>query len=156
MLLWRYSSTNAVSCAERYLVGGNRAKLRRAFFEALGVLDPRPPRSVGWDSFRFWEALAGGCAAINIDLEHYGVKLPVMPQNRKHYLGLNFARVKQFIEQLRQEPESLSGVARAGKCWAEMHYSPKAVAKRFLRLCGYDAPERVDRLHSPADVPTRG
>jgi len=137
--------------AERYLVGGNRAKLRRAFFEALGVLDPRPPRSVGWDSFRFWEALAGGCAAINIDLEHYGVKLPVMPQNRKHYLGLNFARVKQFIEQLRQEPELLAGVAHAGKRWAELHYSPKAVAQRFLRPCGYDA-ALADRLQPLTEV----
>jgi hypothetical protein len=142
--------------AERYLVGGNKAKLRRAFFEALGVLDPRPPRSVGWDSFRFWEALAAGCAAINIDLEHYGAKLPVMPENGKHYLGLNFARVERFVEQLRQEPKLLASVARAGKCWAELHYSPKAVAQRFLHLCGYDAPERGDPLEPSTEVVTSG
>jgi hypothetical protein len=132
--------------AEQYLVGGNRAKLRRAFFDIVGLLDPRPARSVGWDSFRFWEALAGGCAAINIDLQHYGVELPVMPENRKHYLGVNFARVEDFVEQLRQDPDLLEVVAREGKRWAEAHYSPKAVAQRFLRLCGYDAPALVDRL----------
>jgi hypothetical protein len=136
----------------RYLVGGNRAKLRRAFFEVLGLLDPRPPRSVGWDSFRFWEALAAGCAAINIDLEHYGVKLPVMPEKGRHYLGLNFARVSQFVEQLRQEPELLAAVAREGKRWAELHYSPKAVAQRLLRLCGYDASAGVDRLRPLSKV----
>jgi hypothetical protein len=131
---------------ERYLVGGNRAKLRRAFFEMLSLIDPRPPRAVGCDSFRFWEALSAGCAAINIDLEHYGVKLPIMPENGRHYLGLNFARVKQFIEQLREQPELLEGLAREGKRWAEMHYSPRAAAQRLLRLCGHDAPSRVDHL----------
>jgi hypothetical protein len=132
---------------ERYLVGGNRGKLRRAFFELPGLLDPRPPRSVGWDSFRFWEALAAGCAAINVDLEHYGAKLPVMPDHRRHYLGLNFARVKQFIE-----PEILEGVAREGKRWAEVHYSPKAVTQRLLRLFGYDAPALVDCLRPVGEV----
>ena len=62
---------------ECYLVGGNKAKLRRLFYEMLGKLDPRPPRSVQWDSFRFWEALAAGCVAFNIDLERYGVVVPV-------------------------------------------------------------------------------
>jgi hypothetical protein len=130
---------------ERYLVGGNRAKLRRAFYQMLSLIDPRSPRSVGCDSFRFWEALAAGCAAINVDLEHYGVKLPVMPENGRHYLGLNFARVKQFVDQLREEPEVLAAVANEGKRWAELHYSPKAAAQRLLRLCGYDA-RQADHL----------
>jgi hypothetical protein len=123
---------------ERYLVGGNRAKLRRMLFQALGWFDPRPPRSVGWDSFRFWEALAAGCAAINVDLGHYGVELPVMPENGKHYLGINFSRIDDFVERLRAEPTLLESVGRAGKRWAVKHYSPKAVAQRFLSLFGYD------------------
>lgn len=120
--------------AERYLVGGNRAKIRRAFFDALSVMDPRPLRSVQWDSFRFWEALAGGCAAFNVDLEHYGVTLPVMPENWKHYLGVDFARVDRFIARLREEPATLDRIAENGRRWALEHYSPRAAA---LRLLGY-------------------
>jgi len=123
--------------AERYLVGGNRAKLRRLSYQALGWLDPRAPRAVGWDSFRFWEALAAGCAAINIDLDRYGVQLPVMPKNGMHYLGVDFARVNAFVERLREEPSALEVSGREGKRWAETYYSPKAVAQRFLDLLGY-------------------
>ena len=81
------------------------------------------------------------------------VKLPVMPQNRKHYLGLNFSRVKQFIEQLRQEPELLAGVG-ARESAGRRHDSPKAVAQRFLRLCGYDVLEGIDRLQPLTEVVT--
>jgi hypothetical protein len=35
-----------------------------------------------------------------------------MPENGRYNLGLNFARVKQFVDQLREEPEVL---ANAGK-----------------------------------------
>jgi len=120
--------------AERYLVGGNRAKLRRMLYWTLGCFDRRPPRIVGWDSFRFWEALAAGCAAINIDLSLYGVDLPVMPENGTHYLGVDLSRVDDFIERLREEPSLLERIGGAGKQWAEKHYSPKAVARRFLDL----------------------
>jgi hypothetical protein len=78
-------------------------------------------------------------------LKHYEVKLPVMPENGRHYLGLNFARVKQFVDQLREEPEVLAAAANEGKRWAELHHSPKAAAERLLRLCGYDA-RRVGHL----------
>lgn len=39
---------------ERYLVGGNQAKLRRVFYELLNRFDPRPGRSVQRERFRFW------------------------------------------------------------------------------------------------------
>jgi hypothetical protein len=124
---------------ENYLVGGNRARLRRALFAALGIFDTRPPRAVGADSFRFWEALAAGCAAINIDLEHYGVTMPVMPTNGVDYLGLDFAHVGAFIDRLRADAGLLELVAAQGKLWALTHYSPKAVAERLLAMVGYGA-----------------
>jgi hypothetical protein len=123
---------------ECYLVGGNRAKLRRFIYELLGRFDPRPRRSVQWDSFRFWEALAAGCAAFNIDIERYGVDLPVMPENWKHYLGVDFDQVDQFVERIQDEPELLWRVSQEGRQWALAHYSPKAVAQRFLTALGYD------------------
>ena len=91
-----------------------------------------------WDSFRFWETLAAGCAAFNIDIEHYGVELPVMPKNWQHYFGVDFNRADQFIERLREEPESIERVGLNGREWALTHYSPKAMAQRFLAMFGYD------------------
>jgi hypothetical protein len=120
---------------ECYLVGGNKAKIRRICYEMLGKLDPRPPRSVQWDSFRFWEALAAGCAAINIDLERYGVVLPVMPENWKHYIGINLENIDADVERLKAEPDCLERIAAAGRKWALDNYSPRAMALRLLKLC---------------------
>jgi hypothetical protein len=121
----------------QYLVGGNRAKLIRFLYGVLGLLDPRPPRSVHWDSFRFWEAMSAGCAVINVDLEHYGVELPVMPKSGTHYLGVDFARIGDFVKRLTDEPGALERVAVAGRDWAQTHYSPKAAASRLLGLAGF-------------------
>ena len=64
-----------------------------------------------------------------------------MPQNWKHYLGVDFDRIDDFVERLRAEPNLLELVGNAGKQWAVTHYSPKEVARRFLGLFGYDAAE---------------
>ena len=122
---------------ECYLVGGNKAKIRRAFYEMLGGLDPRQARSVQWDSFRFWETLCAGAVAFNIDLECYGAELPVMPRNWEHYIGINFDRIDEVVERLATEPELLARIAAAGREWALVYYSPKAMAKRFLTLTGF-------------------
>jgi len=142
----RLKSSQAVACfcgemippmpfrnPECYLVGGNKAKIRRFFYELLGKLDPRAPRSVQWDSFRFWEALAAGCVAFNIDLERYGVVLPVMPENWKHYIGVNLENVDETIERLKDNDGCLEKVAQAGREWALENYSPKKMAQRLLR-----------------------
>jgi hypothetical protein len=117
---------------DRYLVGGQRARLRRAMFELLDRVDPRPRRALQWDSFRFWEALAAGCATFNIDLAHYGVILPVMPVNGEHYFGVRFDAVDETIDRIAADPGVLARVAAAGQQWAIEHYSPKALAERLL------------------------
>lgn len=145
----RLKSSQAVACfcgelippmpyrnPECYLAGGNKAKLRRFFYELLGRFDPRSPRSVQWDSFRFWEALAAGCVAFNLDLEYYGVELPVMPVNWKHYIGVNLSRIDQVITRLRDDPSTLLKVAQLGQKWAYENYSPKAAATRLLDCLG--------------------
>ncbi len=132
---------------EQLLVGGNRARLRRFAWETLGLVDPRSPRAVGADSFRFWEALAAGCAAINLDLAHYGVRLPVMPRNGKHYLGVDLDRVDDFTAMLIEQPKVLEHVAESGRTWAETYYSPVAVAKRFLSMLAAE-PRREDGVPS--------
>jgi hypothetical protein len=119
---------------ECYLVGGNKARLRRHLYEFLGLFDPRPRRSVQWDSFRFWEALAAGCTAFNIDLDLYGVELPVMPINGRHYIGVDFNRPEKFLDLLTDGLEVLKSIATEGRRWALEHYAPRAMARRFLRI----------------------
>jgi hypothetical protein len=118
---------------ESYLVGGNRAKIKRAFYEFVSLFDRRPRRSVQWDSFRFWEALAAGCVAFNLDLEHYGVEIPVMPTNWVHYIGVDFNRIDKIIQRLSDEPEALERIGKAGSLWALENYTQKAMAQRFLQ-----------------------
>ena len=147
----RLKQTQAVACfcgelippmpyqhPECYLVGGNKAKLRRTFYEILARFDPRSPRSVQWDSFRFWETLCAGAVAFNIDLEQYGAEIPVMPRNWEHYIGIDFGRVDEVIEKLTGERELLARIAVAGREWALQNYSPKAMAERFLTLIEFD------------------
>lgn len=143
----RLKQSQAVSCfcgelipplpfrtPECYLVGGNKARLRRLFYELLGQFDPRPRRSVQWDSFRFWETLTAGCAAFNLDLDLYGVEIPVMPVNWQHYVGVDLAHPRKTIERLLDDPLALERVAAGGRQWALKHYSPRAMATRFLQL----------------------
>jgi hypothetical protein len=115
-------------------VGGNKAKLKRAFFEALAHLDPRPPRLVQWDSFRVWEAWVAGCATINLDLDLYGPELPVMPENWKHYVGVDLSHPDKAIERLRDDPSVLERVAQEGRKWTIEHYSPESMARRLLEI----------------------
>ena len=120
----------------QYLAGGNKAKLKRAFFEALAKHDPRAQRSVQWDSFRAWEAWVAGCATINIDLDLYGPVLPVMPENWKHYIGVDLHRPMETIDRLKSDPALLERVAQEGQRWTLRHYSPAAVAARLLEMLG--------------------
>lgn len=117
-----------------YLVGGRKAKLKRWFYDTLGKIDPRPPRSIQWDSWRFWEGLAAGCLVFNIDLDYYGVQLPVMPVNGKHYVGLRLHHMQQSVDEVLADPERMAAIAKAGREWAIEHYSPIGLAKQFLEI----------------------
>jgi hypothetical protein len=142
----RLKTSQAVSCfcgrmapslpyrgAQKFLSGGGRkVQLRKFFYETLSALDPRPERSVQWDSFRFWEGLCAGAAVFHLDLEYYGVLLPVMPTKDNHYIGVRFHEVDQTIRNIKGNPSLLEDVAAAGKQWARTHYSQKAMAERLL------------------------
>ncbi len=143
----RLKSAQAVSCFCGDLVpplpwhnpglllqGGNRAKLRRMFYQALRILDPRSDRIIQWDSFRFWETLSAGAVAFHLDLDLYGVTLPVMPENWVHYVGIDLSNPLPALERLHDEPELLGQIASSGRAWALEHYSPSAAARRFLSL----------------------
>jgi len=85
-----------------------------------------------WDSWRFWESLASGCLTFHVDFEKYGFNLPVMPENWKHYIGLNLEDIKSDVERLADEQNRIPEISQNGREWAFNYYSPKAVAERFL------------------------
>lgn len=81
-----------------------------------------------------------GCVAFNLDLEHYGVELPVMPENWKHYIGIDLNQANTFFERLTGQMDSLERIGRAGHDWALDHYSPRRMAERFLAELGFTTP----------------
>jgi len=97
--------------------------------------------SIQWDSWRFWEGLAAGCLVFNIDLDYYGVQLPVMPVNGTHYVGLRLDRMQLGVDEILSNPARMEAIAIAGREWAMEHYSPVAMAKRFLQM----VEDKIDR-----------
>jgi hypothetical protein len=85
-----------------------------------------------WDSWRFWEALAAGCVPIHLDFDKYGFVLPVMPENWKHYIGIDLEDLDGSIDRIAQNLERLPEISAEGRSWALRHYTPVAVARRFL------------------------
>jgi hypothetical protein len=115
-------------------VYGNKAELQKKFWRALGAIDPRADRIISWDSFRFWETLASGSVAFHVDLEKHGVVLPVMPENWKHYIGVDFRNLESDLKRIKSSPALLEDIAAAGREWAMANYSPKAAAQRLLDM----------------------
>lgn len=115
-----------------FLVGGNKAKLKRAAWQLLSRALLRSPRNVQPDSWRFWETLACGTAALHFDMHQAGWELPVMPENWKHYIGVDLVRPQKTIERIHDDPDLLERVATEGQKWALEHYSPRKMAERLL------------------------
>ncbi|MDI1335074.1 MAG: hypothetical protein PSU94_02725 [Lacunisphaera sp.] len=122
------------------LLHGGKAKLKMKLFNLLGRLDPRPERIVQWDSWRFWESLAAGCVAFNLDLERYGVMLPLMPENWRHYIGVDLANPAPAAARIADDPGCLERIAREGREWALANYAPAPLTARFLRDLGFPVP----------------
>jgi hypothetical protein len=101
----------------------------------------RSSRSVEWDSWRFWEALAAGCAVFHLDLGRYGAHPPVQPESWRHYIGVNLEAIDEVIDRIGRDPDVLDRVATEGRRWVLEHYAPRPTAIRFLQVLG-------DRLRS--------
>ncbi len=149
----RLKNTQAVACfcgrlvpcfppdPRWYTYDGPKARVLNPLNTLVSQLIGKPDRSLQWDSWRFWESLAAGCAAFNIDLEKFGVALPVMPQNWEHYIGVDLNELKPDIDRLRDEPEVLARIASKGHKWAMNNYAPRPTALRFLRELGLEVPQ---------------
>ncbi len=147
--------------------GGEFAEnlLRSRFFaeqqavrDQLSVFEFRAePAIFRWDSWRFWESLACGALSIHLDLEKYGCRLPVMPVAWQHYVPVDFGDLPGTVQRLMDEKPRWASIAAAGREWAMKHYSPDAVAVRFLNSMmapNADRPVVVTRLGRGA-VPTQ-
>ena len=112
--------------------GGRKARFGRAFFRATQMFDPRPLRVISGDSFRFWESMACGTIPMQVDFEHYGLRLPEQPVAFEHYLPVRFDDLENSVRRIKRGAGSLDELGRQALMWCTQHYSPKAVAKRLL------------------------
>jgi hypothetical protein len=112
------------------------SRLQRRILYELGIETYRVSQ---WDSWRFWESLAAGCATFHLDFEKYGLALPVMPENQRHYIGVDLNNVQATIDKIADEPRILERIGAEGRHWALKNYSPKPTALRFLKkVCNLD------------------
>jgi hypothetical protein len=97
-------------------------------------LDRSPRRLMNWESWRFWESMAAGCVVFHVNLEKYGATLPVMPENWRHYIGVDLSNLQDAVDRIAADPEMLASISTEGRKWAIEHYSPKPTALRFLSI----------------------
>lgn len=117
-----------------YMLGGNKAKIKKIFYKGLSYINGKEDRIIQWDSWRFWETLALGSVPLHIDLEKYGVELPVMPKNWEHYIGVDLNNIKTDVERILDDKKTVYSIAKKGEAWVIDNYSPLASAQRFIKL----------------------
>ena len=132
--------SNSYAC---FCFGGNPQKFfysqSNIFFKLLYKINWRLPifdfNSIyQYDSWRFWESLVAGCCTLHIDFEKYGIVLPVMPINKKHYLGFDLVNIHKTTRLIKQNPDMLATIGNNGREWVLEHYSPVKTAQRFIDL----------------------
>jgi hypothetical protein len=91
---------------------------------------------VRWDSWRFWEAAAFGCAQVTLDFEAYKLRLPIIPTPWIHYIPVDLEDPKRslFILQkmLISDPFCLERIGHAMQSFVFEHYNPEAIARWIL------------------------
>lgn len=117
-----------------YLVGGNRAQIKKAVWSFISWIQGNPARLIQPDSWRFWEALACGTIVLHHDAEETGWTLPISPIPFKTYLPVSPDKKNLELYSVLQNKKDLAEIAQQGKEWAFQNYSPNASAKRFLEL----------------------
>jgi hypothetical protein len=108
--------------------------VNRGLKQLLAKLKLQSNTILQWDSWRFWESLAAGCVTFHVDFEKYGIALPVMPENWRHYIGIDLDNVQATIDKIAENPEILEYIAQEGRNWAIKHYSPVPTALRLLEI----------------------
>ncbi|MEL6909105.1 MAG: glycosyltransferase family 1 protein [Cyanobacteria bacterium J06648_1] len=125
-----------------------------AYYSAkiIGELGIKTKRIGQWDSWRFWESMVAGCITLHVDFEKYGFELPVMPENWKHYVGIDLDNIAESIARIAAQPELLKSISATGRDWAIKHYAPQPTAIRFLETVSDFQPADLDLLSSEVQV----
>jgi hypothetical protein len=113
----------------------------RVINKVFSILDRHPRRIMNWESWRFWEAMVAGSVVLHVDLEKYGAMLPVMPQNWRHYIGVDLENLQDTVNRIESDPGLLGMISSAGREWALQHYSPRPTAQRFLSMLNINLDE---------------
>jgi hypothetical protein len=71
-----------------------------------------------------------------VDFERYGFRLPVMPLNGEHYMGIDVGDPAAAAAAALANSAGWGRIAAAGRAWALAHYAPQPVAQRFLQMLG--------------------
>lgn len=114
------------------------AKIARIINDFLHIYEWDRVRQ--WDSWRLWEAWAAGCCVVHVDLEKYGCVLPVMPENGKHYIGIdikNLDKLEKLLaknSEMPKESSLLGEIAANGREFVLENYAPVKVAERLLNM----------------------
>jgi hypothetical protein len=92
------------------------------------------------DSWRFWESLAAGCVTFQVDFEKYGLLLPVMPENWRHYIGIDLDNIQETVDRITDDPGILQTISTEGRRWVLEHYTPVPTTLRFFETVGTRLP----------------
>lgn len=118
----------------KFLVGGNRAKIRRLFWSGFSFLSGSPLRLIQADSWRFWEALACGAAVLHHDADETGWTLPIPLVPFENYLPVSPHGENLRLFQVLSDESTLACIGQKGREWAIEHYAPRKAAKRLLAM----------------------
>jgi len=121
-------------------VFGSRHFTSRLLNHLIGRIGLKTNRIIQWDNWRFWESLASGCATFHLDFEKYHFRLPVMPENWRHYIGIDLDNLEESIDKIAKNPEILEKIAVEGRQWAIENYSPVPTAIRFIETISAKLP----------------
>jgi len=119
-----------------FLVGGNRARVRRMFWSALSRLQGGSFRLIQADSWRFWEALACGAAVLHHDATETGWALPISPAPFETYLPASPHGENSRLFQALSDESALRRIGERGREWAIENYAPRKAAERLLSIIG--------------------
>ena len=81
----------------------------------IGLHTDHTYRIYQWDSWRIWEAFAAKSMAVNVDFEKYRIRLPEMPVNFQHYLGVDLRNPQKAIDVL-NDPEKIACATALALC----------------------------------------
>ncbi len=96
-------------------------------------LSKKPFLLYQFDSWRLWECFYSNTCPITTHFESWGHILPEMPENFKHYIGVNYLGFNQAAKKILElNQQDINTIAESGRIWAAQHYAPPVTAKRFL------------------------